>query len=129
MNLRLFFRLWSLHSLAAALGCGPDQGCPISWYDDDFDSVWQIKFLYNPTIDHPTWDSINKMVTILPSPRVAATTRVGGNTTAGGTRRLRKKKHEESFVLPGWHVLGTVTRQYFDPLEFSSGKTKFGTGL
>lgn len=37
-------------NLANAVGCGPDQGCPTAHPEDDFDTVWQIKFVFDPPI-------------------------------------------------------------------------------
>jgi hypothetical protein len=38
-----------IKDLAASLGCGQaNQGCPDSWDDYDFDSVWQLKYVYQP---------------------------------------------------------------------------------
>ena len=34
--------------VAAALGCGPDQGCYESYPDEEFDQVWMLRFIYEP---------------------------------------------------------------------------------
>lgn len=36
-----------LPRLAHSLGCGPDQGCPNTFEDIDFDSTWQISYSYH----------------------------------------------------------------------------------
>ena len=42
----------SLPQLASALGCGPfneeSGGCPWRYPEDDFDQVWQLKYVYEP---------------------------------------------------------------------------------
>jgi len=37
--------------LATNLGCGPDDGCPAEYPEDDFDQVWQLKFVFEPEDD------------------------------------------------------------------------------
>lgn len=34
--------------LAFALGCGAAEGCPVSYPDDSYDEVWQIKYVFDP---------------------------------------------------------------------------------
>jgi hypothetical protein len=34
--------------LAEKLGCGPLNGCPMSYADNEYDAVWQLKFVYSP---------------------------------------------------------------------------------
>lgn len=34
-------------SLARALGCGRDEGCPKKYYSKDFDTLWMVTFQYS----------------------------------------------------------------------------------
>jgi len=36
-----------ISELATALGCGPDEGCPPTYADTEFDQVWQLKYVYH----------------------------------------------------------------------------------
>ena len=79
--------------LAMTLGCGPEQGCPAFYPDDQFDQVWQIKFVFNP-----------------PGP--------GPRLENNSTRYLKKKRTKN--VEKGWQVFGSVVQQNFDPLQYSA---------
>jgi hypothetical protein len=95
-------------ALANAVGCGPDQGCPTFLSGDDYDSVWQIKFVFmvDPTA-------------------VAATTSTNGTRTMTATSSSfsssRRKPHK-----PRWHVYGTVVPQGFDPLAVRADRYNDG---
>jgi hypothetical protein len=113
-NLRF---LPSTNSLAIQLGCTADQGCPTTWYDNDFDTVWEIKYVYTPTIQ--------------PSPKSTGTnysflTNDSTSNNHGQQRRRYLKhskkitKHSDTFELPGWQIFGSVTQEYFDPLQYGN---------
>ena len=36
-----------ISELATALGCGPEEGCPSTYADTEFDQVWQLKYVYH----------------------------------------------------------------------------------
>lgn len=78
--------------LAATLGCGPEQGCPTFYPDDEFDQVWSIKFVFSP-----------------PDP----------SDTESPSKRFLKKSSSYT-QQEGWQVFGTVVRQNFDPLQYSA---------
>lgn len=83
--------------LANAVGCGPDQGCPISLSEDDYESVWQIQLVFfDPKFDN---NNNNNGTAAFSSP---------SSTTD------RQKQQRQ------WYVYGTVVSQGFDPLAFDS---------
>ena len=78
-------------NLAHQLGCGPNQGCPVTaWNDYDFDSAWQLRYV-----------------------RFASS---GKNMD----KKVSAKQPTDLLSNSGsvWHVYGTVTQQGFDPLAF-----------
>ena len=76
-------------SLAHRLGCGPDQGCPVTFDQIDFDSVWEIRYTY-------------KKPKYAPYPEADAT----------------KKKYKGWGLLPEWRTFGKVEKEAFDPLAY-----------
>jgi hypothetical protein len=89
--------------LAQHLGCSYIHGCPYDYQHDQFDQVWQIKYVYYN--DH----HINEE---LPSPFLLS----------------ESKSNEEEDVSTSnpqqinglWKVFGSVQHERFDPLEYSS---------
>ena len=76
-------------NLAHQLGCGPEQGCPVTaWEDNDFDAAWQLKYV-RFSLEH---DDRRPLAT------------------------KQQEKIGDSSSL--WHVYGTVTQEGFDPLAF-----------
>ena len=80
------WRHHQLPELAERLGC---PNCPSFYADEDFESVWQLKYVYQE----------------LPATSMR-------KEKDDGQRRLKKKNH-------GWTVYATVTQQNFDPLAYS----------
>ena len=86
---------WKHHDIphfSHAMGCGPEEGCPMSFEEDDYDSVWQIKYSYHVEMHAPY---------------------VVENLKA-------KKKNNSWGKYPKWWVYGTVKSETFDPLQFSA---------
>lgn len=78
-------------NLAHQLGCGPDQGCPVTaWNDYDFDSAWQLRYVRFASVD-----SENKKF-------------------AAKQPQQQPGSNGDSV----WHVYGTITQQGFDPAAF-----------
>ena len=78
-----------IRELAATLGCDLERGCPNSGYDDyDFDTVWEIQYVYQP-----------EQLRAYPY-----------------TETIRN--HTNKYLVNGWQVYGSVTKEYFDALEF-----------
>eukprot|EP00978_Attheya_sp_CCMP212_P032357 scaffold126028_cov46-Attheya_sp.AAC.1 len=101
--------------LATHMGCGPSTGCPMSYKDNDFDSAWQLKYVYNdPT---PSSDLSRFQTGVVePAPKKKS------------HRFLKHSKDHpriEASVEVGsayWSVYGTVLHEEFDPLAFSKNQ-------
>lgn len=74
--------------LATLLGCEPENGCPDFYPDDEFDQVWQLKYVFHPIV--PDLGEVKD--------------------SERGSRFMSSEK--------GWSVFATVTKQNFDPLSF-----------
>jgi hypothetical protein len=74
--------------LAAALGCDQERGCPIQYGDYDFDTVWELQYVYKP--EQLRAYPIGQSVWI----------------------------HHNKSLVQGWKVFGSVTNENFDALEF-----------
>ena len=76
--------------LARSLGCGPEDGCPLEWAnDEDFDSTWQISYSYHKQL-YPSF-----------------------------VVQEKKNKHKVWGKHPEWWISGHVEMEGFDPLQFS----------
>ena len=80
--------------LAQHLGCSSNEGCPLEYFHEQFDQVWEIKYVYEiedaeipPTMALAESED-NRVL----------------DSSDGGT----------------WKVFGSVQQQQLDPLEFSS---------
>ena len=77
-------------TMAAALGCGYDQGCPRKYHKYEFDKMWKLQYSYNSPIDN------------------------GGGTD--NNRFLGKKKKSPNEAREGhWTVSGSVVSEGFHP--------------
>ena len=136
-------------NLALALGCGPAEGCPRVYPEDEYDEVWQMKYVFDPhgksktspdPMDLPV-ETQRPLVTTSPDPMDLPisgldddddnnnnnTDSVHDNTP---NRQLRHKKHHGKSKeskhrhkhpeIKKWSVYGTKTFQHFDPLQFST---------
>ena len=89
---------WKHHDIphfAHSLGCGPQNGCPVSFGEFDYESIWQLTYSYHKQIYAPY---------------------VVEDTTPHG-----KKKHQNHpwGIYPQWFVYGTMQAEGFDPLAFT----------
>jgi hypothetical protein len=103
-----------LPKLAVDLGCGPENGCPDFYPDNDFDQVWQLKYVFHPIV--PDLDEVEDGERDLYKNKSASPTNAAMNTTSFPHRRLMSAARK---VKKGWSVFATVTKQNFDPLSFS----------
>lgn len=47
---------WKHHDVpdfSHEMGCGPKQGCPLTFEEDDYDSIWQVKYVYHKELHAP----------------------------------------------------------------------------
>jgi hypothetical protein len=93
---------WKHHDIphfSHGMGCGPDQGCPMSFGDEEYDKVWQIKYSYHRQMHAPYVIEDNS------------------------TKAIKKHQHQQSWgEHPRWFVYGTVQSETFDPLQFSAAQ-------
>ena len=100
-----------LPELAASLGCGPDQGCPLSFDEKDFESVWQLKYVYHPSTRFD--DAMDEESDIDPYDDQTR-------------RHLKFKKKRNPSKM--WNLYATVTQMNFDPLSFSKASGDYPEG-
>jgi hypothetical protein len=110
--------------VAAALGCGPDQGCPDVYPDDSFDLVWELNFILGP--EKPKQDIANLVsqskssFLILQDDYGLLQKQTGGNDKDGNDDDdSTNDGGDDSSRVPQWTVYGSVTEQNFDPLAFN----------
>jgi len=94
--------------LARSLGCGPDDGCPLDWDGDDFDSTWQLFYSYRVE-KYPT-----KSLVQLEQQQQQDTNKDDENHNTLSSWRDGQK--------PQWHIAAHVEMEDFDPLKFGNGK-------
>ena len=150
---------WKHHwipALVQALGCGPDNGCPMFYPTDTFDAVWELKFIFHstttssestdstlprttgllPTRDEDTESSSNSVV-VKPSVSTFHLLRKKNRKKHHHHHHRHKSNDDDKNILPipntwesdttnvtnhppHWIVMGTVTYQMFDPLQYST---------
>jgi len=89
---------WKHHDMphfAHSLGCGPDDGCPMDFGEDEYDAAWQIKYSYHTEKNAP-------YIVEDTSPKA-----------------LKKHKKHPWGTAPKWWVYGSVQQEGFDPLAFA----------
>ena len=122
-------------SLALALACGPDQGCPHDYPDETFDEVWQIKYVldpegkakHSPDPMNLTVHTVQPLSIYQPTKNVPPKSNLHGEendgndvvTKAPNNKRRRQLKKHKFDKRKKWVVYGSKTFQYFDPLQFS----------
>jgi hypothetical protein len=119
----------SIQDVAAALGCGANQGCPNSYPDEEFDLVWQLRFVHEPPApeDEVPWLVDQKSSLIVDDYNLLSQEQeqeyeheLFDPATKDKNSPYRHKSHS-----PGWTVYGTVTNQNFDPLHVSYHQQQF----
>lgn len=105
--------------LVNALGCGPDNGCPVAYPVDTFDQVWQLKFVYRPPsvrfVGSPEDETVDHRVTTT-------------NEVSNRQRGMKHHHHHPDNAPPPWTVYASVTNQFFDPLEHSKTSGDYPDG-
>jgi len=99
---------WSqefIPQLAQKLGCGPLQGCPLTYDAMEHDDVWSLKYAYEPKI-------LNL---------------IKGEDYKNGNMPSSEEKDIMSFK--GWEMYGSSVKQNFDPLRFSAEVGDYGPGI
>lgn len=116
---------WSheIPTLAQKLGCGPYNGCPLEFTEFTYDTVYQIKFVYNAanvdahneTDDNDDDDDANSdnddddiNLPLL-----------------GGAKQFFRHQNTE---VEAWEAHGSITQMRFDPLSFSAGAGDYPLG-
>ncbi len=87
---------WKHHDIphfSHSMGCGPDNGCPMSFGEDDYEAVWEITYSYHKEKYAPY---------------------VVEDTSKHGISKRRPWGE-----YPQWWVYGTVQQEGFDPLKFA----------
>jgi hypothetical protein len=113
-------------SLVNAVGCGPDNGCPVSFPEDSFDQVWQVKFVFRPptiSLDPERHHGRRRMKHHhyhgAKSSHHHHVQLVDDNVSDAATAATDKD---------AWQVYASVTQQFFDPLAFSHSAGDYPSG-
>lgn len=77
-----------IRPLAAALGCDQERGCPDYYGDYDFDTVWELQFVYRP-----------EQLQAYPQGKSVL-------------------MHSSDHLVDGWSVFGSATQERMDALAF-----------
>jgi hypothetical protein len=107
-----------LPELAIHLGCGSDNGCPDVYPDEEFDQVWQLKYVFHPIMPdvEEVEDDERDMYKSNSSTSPPMNAAINSTSTAFFHRHLKSAAHKRK---QGWSVFATVAKQNFDPLSFS----------
>lgn len=97
-------------TLAEDLGC---YDCPLTYPDQEFDQVWQLKYVYD-VAGTPIIQS-SRMHPTTPTPPLSQSTPNNDNLR----RDLKRKKLDTDAPTKMWSVYSTIVQQNFDPLKYS----------
>ena len=124
-------------SLAQEFGCGPYNGCPYQFAQSDYDSTYQIKFVYNS----PEAGAVDENKRKQYDDHDVADDDYGDadddntsdddDTDNKHRRRLgptRSFFHHRNTQVEAWEVHGAVVNMNFDPLSFSASVGDYPTG-
>mmetsp|Transcript_25093 Transcript_25093/g.43937 ORF Transcript_25093/g.43937 Transcript_25093/m.43937 type:complete len:131 (+) Transcript_25093:14-406(+) len=105
--------------VAAALGCGPDQGCYKSYPDEEFDEVWQLRFVHEPPAPE---DEVLELLEegsflLQDSYNLLAAQKTWQEKQQHDHEYDKKLRYKHVSSNPGWTVYGGRTNQNFDPLS------------
>lgn len=105
--------------LAQKMGCGPYEGCPMEYHVEEFDDVWQLKFVYRapPPPETPHGGTTSPARLALQG-KEEHKHHHHHHHHNNNRRQLRGTKPQGN-AGPLWSVYGSVVRQGFDPLQFS----------
>lgn len=98
--------------LAHSLGCGPVNGCPSFYESSDFDTMWQIHFMYQSKNSIP--DDFEADIKSTYS-RGNKTERESFDTKENDEKWIQDQYNQKH---PRWHILGSLHKENFDPLAF-----------
>ncbi|GKY98937.1 hypothetical protein MPSEU_000849500 [Mayamaea pseudoterrestris] len=124
--------------LAASLGCGPQQGCPIDYPDDEFDQVWQLKYVLHDDnagvarqedrdgAGDRAGDDENVDKSELEDESSIIDEEQDHDGHRARSLRRHSKQTRNSSSSSGWYVYGSTVYQNFDPLAFSMSRGKYG---
>jgi hypothetical protein len=110
-----------LPELARLLGCGPASGCPEMYDENDYDSVWQLKYVFHAPADEGEEIPASEESDIVLPVNKSLSKKSMSSTTTSTLPPLHHlyQRALKSVSKKGWNVYGTVTNQNFDPLAFS----------
>jgi hypothetical protein len=133
--------------LVNSLGCGPENGCPMTYPIETFDQVWQIKYVFHPTgpklddttIPNNSMSQRDDQTTPTPTENVTTSSVVVIDPTVStfhlhSNKHHRHHHHQHDRLPPAppiwnmsgyWTAMGTVTNQMFDPLDYSKKVGKY----
>jgi hypothetical protein len=119
---RLLVIAWKhrfIPDVAAALGCGPDQGCYNSYPDEEFDVVWQLRFVYEPPApDDEVLKLLDQGSSLLKDTHHLLDSQKKWQENELNLNRNKDdaQSYKHNVTFSGWTVYGGVTNQDFDPL-------------
>lgn len=95
---------WKHHDIphfAHSLGCGPENGCPLSYGEEDYETIWELTYSYHKEKYAPF--------------AVEDTSKHGMH-----------KRHPWG-LYPEWFIYGTMQTESFDPLKYAKAKENDGS--
>jgi hypothetical protein len=119
-----------LPELAIHLGCGPEDGCPQLYDENEFDEMWLLKYVFHPPLaNHYLMDNAEEESEEANEEDNEETDGVNAKNLDGGQRRLQKR-HRNGKRSPRdkWSVYATKAKQGFDPLAFSKQSGDYPEG-
>ena len=87
---------WKHHDIphfTHSLGCGPKNGCPMTFDEDDYESIWQLTYSYHKEKYAPYVEEDKTL--------------------------NRVKNHKPWGLYPQWWIYGSIQTEGFDPLAFA----------
>lgn len=97
-----------LPEVAAYIGCGPKQGCWKRYPGKEYDEVWQIKYVYEPSAPVPLKDRLNGMEHLI----------IDESNILPPWDMMESHKHSAK-EKQKWGIYGSKTYENFDSLRFS----------
>lgn len=122
--------------LAQEFGCGPYNGCPYRFAQSDYDSTYQIKFVYNSpeagAVDENKRKQYDDHDEADDDYGDADDDNTNGDDTDNKQRRrlgpTRSFFHHRNAKVEAWEVHGAVVNMNFDPLSFSASVGDYPEG-
>ena len=108
--------------LASSLGCSSENGCPSYFDKHEFDQVWELKYVLSNevAIPHNVSETLSEFEVVMNGNEVTKKGTGMGPRPLDGTQPAAASNIHDPKKVPTWNMYGSVTYEYFDPIEYSS---------